>query len=202
MVLGKVDMKLNVLTIVSIVAIVVAIVAVFFSFFRTTQASPTATGTCLPIDKGGTGVCSETDLLDKIYPVGSIYISIDSTSPGEYLGGEWEKYEEGKMLLSSSTSRPAGQTGGSEEVSLTTAQLPSHAHTMNHGHAVNSGGVAATTTSGGSSYLVAGYTGTAYPTNMPFSIANYNGSTGSAGSGAAHNNMPPFVSVNMWVRTQ
>lgn len=50
--------------------------------------------------------------LDKVYPVGSIYLSVSETSPNELFGGEWEKISQGRMLLGSSDAYPLGSTGG------------------------------------------------------------------------------------------
>jgi hypothetical protein len=38
-------------------------------------------------------------LLDAIYPVGSIYMSIKNDNPGRTLGGTWEQISQGRMLL-------------------------------------------------------------------------------------------------------
>lgn len=38
-------------------------------------------------------------LLDTMYPVGSIYISEDETSPASIYGGEWERYSNGRVLV-------------------------------------------------------------------------------------------------------
>lgn len=40
-----------------------------------------------------------TKLLDTVYPVGSIYITTDDTSPASFLGGEWERYAQGRTLV-------------------------------------------------------------------------------------------------------
>ena len=68
------------------------------------------------------------EFLLKVYPVGSIYISYNSTNPGNLFGGTWENYGNGRVLkgINSGT---AGQTGGSDTVTLTTANLPAHTHT-------------------------------------------------------------------------
>ena len=39
------------------------------------------------------------NLLDKIYPVGSIYISTSSANPSTIYGGTWERYGQGKTLV-------------------------------------------------------------------------------------------------------
>lgn len=56
-------------------------------------------------------------LLDRMYPVNSIYISTNSTSPASLYGGSWERYGTGRALISASdtdTDFKAGTTGGSK----------------------------------------------------------------------------------------
>lgn len=56
-------------------------------------------------------------LLDRMYPVDSIYISTNSTSPASLYGGSWERYGKGRTLVSvneSDTDFTAGKTGGSK----------------------------------------------------------------------------------------
>lgn len=85
-----------------------------------------------------------TDLFDAIYPVGSIYMSVNSTSPDTLFGGTWERIT-GSFLLAatdngnSGASQAAGNTGGAATVTLTAAQsgVPAHAHGLNgHKHSV------------------------------------------------------------------
>lgn len=40
-----------------------------------------------------------TKMLDTVYPVNSIYISLDSTSPASLYGGTWERFGKGKTLV-------------------------------------------------------------------------------------------------------
>ena len=76
-------------------------------------------------------------LLDRTYPVGSIYMSVSSTNPATLFGGTWEQLE-GKFLLGASSGHAAGSTGGAETVKLSTAQLPAHTHTgPAHTHSVS-----------------------------------------------------------------
>lgn len=52
---------------------------------------------------------------DRMYPVDSIYISTNSTSPASLYGGSWERYGKGRTLVSvneSDTDFTAGKTGG------------------------------------------------------------------------------------------
>jgi hypothetical protein len=54
---------------------------------------------------------------DRMYPVDSIYISTNSTSPASLYGGSWERYGTGRALISASDTDSdftAGTTGGSK----------------------------------------------------------------------------------------
>lgn len=56
-------------------------------------------------------------MLDRMYPVDSIYISTNSTSPASLYGGSWERYGTGRVLVSASdsdTDFTAGKTGGNK----------------------------------------------------------------------------------------
>lgn len=69
-------------------------------------------------------------IIDKLYPVNSIYLSTDSTNPATVLGvGTWVMIEEGRMLRSAGNDIAAGSTGGADSITLTTANLPAHNHT-------------------------------------------------------------------------
>lgn len=63
------------------------------------------------------------NLLDIVYPVGSIYHSMNSTSPAASIGGTWTAIK--TFLLGSTTS---GKTGGEEVHTLTINEMPAHSH--------------------------------------------------------------------------
>lgn len=129
-------------------------------------------------------------VLDNVYPVGSIYMNVNSTNPGTLFGGTWEQIQ-GRFLLGMSSSYPAGSSGGEESHILTEAEIAPHKHTMAYGpdsSASSTGfsyGIAA-----GSATNSAG--GRGYASNL---------GTFSAGGGQPHNNMPPYLSVYIWKRT-
>lgn len=86
-----------------------------------------------------------TPIFDLIYPVGSIYMSVNAASPATLFGGTWARIT-GRFLLaatdngSSGASQAAGNTGGAATVTLTAAQsgVPAHSHGMNsHTHGMN-----------------------------------------------------------------
>lgn len=120
--------------------------------------------------------------LSRLYyfPIGYIFISTVEYSPAEIFGGTWEKIE-GKFLLSSSSSHALLSEGGEESHLLTTAELPSHSHEY---QMFQSGG----DTEGASTGLLGTKIGTT-PSQ-----------TGSFGENVPHNNMPPYITVNMWKR--
>ena len=68
------------------------------------------------------------DLLDKVYPVGSIYMSVNNVSPASFLGGTWQAIEQGRMLMSAGSSWKVLTTGGNAYHTLTIAELPAHNH--------------------------------------------------------------------------
>ena len=76
----------------------------------------------------------QTTIINKIYPIGSIYISYNSTNPSSLFGGTWENYGSGRVLrgINSGT---AGQTGGSDTISLKEENLPAHTHTYDKANA-------------------------------------------------------------------
>ena len=64
---------------------------------------------------------------NKIYPIGSIYMSINETNPSELFGGVWEQIED-KFLLACGTKHPNGEESGEETHTLTQNEMPSHTH--------------------------------------------------------------------------
>lgn len=67
-------------------------------------------------------------VLQAVYPVGSIYCSYGTISPAVLFGfGQWTKIE-GRFLLGANSTYGLGSTGGEATVALTVAQLPAHSH--------------------------------------------------------------------------
>lgn len=160
------------------------------------------------------------NIVDMIYPIGSIYMSVNSTSPQILFGGTWEKIED-TFLLASGTSYSNGATGGSATVSLSASQMPRHNHSTNsHYHtASESNEYYITSTSSGASNkrVTVPTSGSDYAdvqssstfhhrtvTGSASPSTKYTGGTGSTEAyqnGSAHENMPPYLVVNVWKRT-
>ena len=99
-----------------------------------------------------------TSLLNKVYPVGSIFITTTPDSPSFLFGGTWERYGEGRVLMGVGTAEDAegysniilpGEGSGYWKIrnvahthsfdhthadTFTTSSSGSHSHTMNHTH--------------------------------------------------------------------
>ena len=137
----------------------------------------------------------------EIYPIGSIYLSVNSTNPSSLFGGTWVQLKD-RFLLGAGSSYSNGATGGSATHTLTVDQMPSHTHTQNsHTHTGRFKGFSGISTSTNGWYFGRriisedSYDGTAQTTNGT-TATNQN-----TGGGQAHNNMPPYLVVYMWKRT-
>lgn len=126
------------------------------------------------------------------WPIGSIYMSVNSTSPANLFGGTWERISE-TFLFAASSSYPAGSTGGEFAHKLTQSELPNYSLSVANGSNV----IRSKTGSSADAYVQTQSSG--------WGIPNWESKTvtvASGGSGAAHNNMPPYLSVWIWKRTK
>lgn len=69
----------------------------------------------------------ETLMLDNVWPVGSIYMSVISTNPSTLFGGTWQQLQN-RFLLGAGSSYSNGATGGEATHKLTVNEMPSHQH--------------------------------------------------------------------------
>ncbi len=125
---------------------------------------------------------------EKIYPcpympIGSVYISVNSTNPSTYFGGTWTQIKD-RFLLCCGNTYSAGSTGGEASHKLTLSEMPSHSHNYSSGRwywAESSGGGDIINSQSETSYM-------------------FSRSTDSKGGNQAHNNMPPYLAVYVWKR--
>lgn len=136
------------------------------------------------IGASGGGVDVST-VLDKVYPVGSIYMSVNSTNPKTLFGGTWVQIKD-RFLLAAGTTYKAGATGGEAAHTLTASEMPSHNHAVYYPNA------------GAADHSAPGNYPDGPSDSTYYAIGSY---TSSAGGGTAHNNMPPYLSVYVWKRT-
>jgi len=145
-------------------------------------------------------------LMGRIYPVGAIYISTNSTNPGTLFGGTWVQIKD-SFLLAAGDNYTAASTGGSATHQLTEAELPSHSHTPPSSD---------TSWRFGMIKDISGQSGTTEFTpaaddasKRMYVVASTGGygdiaiaaRTGNTGSGQAFETMPPYLAVYVWKRT-
>ena len=144
-----------------------------------------------PVNADTVGGYTVDLLLNKIYPVGSIYMSTNATSPATLFGGTWERIKD-TFLLSAGDTYAAGVTGGEAEHTLTVDEMPKH----QHGYNSYQNGYPSQYT-GGDSYKtpVVSFNATYEGSGVTNTQSNYTGGS------QPHNNMPPYLAVYMWERT-
>ena len=143
----------------------------------------------------------QNTFLNLVYPIGAVYLSLSSTNPGTLFGGTWEQLQD-RFLLGAGSSYSVGGTGGEATHKLSINEIPSHNHNQNarvYGY------------SGWTDYTTPGY---CVVINQAGDNVNYHSGnksmkaavvtmtvdTNASGGGAAHNNMPPYLTVYMWKR--
>jgi hypothetical protein len=150
-----------------------------------TVAATTVTASGNVNTTGGELQINGTNVLAKVYPVGSIYINASvSTNPATLLGfGTWVAFGAGKVMVGLDSSDTdfdtAEETGGAKTHTLTVNEIPSHTHTLD----------TSDQPAGTGSLEVAG--------GSPVGTKD----TQSTGGGQAHNNLQPYIVVYMWKRT-
>lgn len=167
-------------------------------------------------------------ILSMVYPVGSVYISVNDVSPEKFLGGTWIKISQGRVLQGASGTQTAGTEVSAGLPNISVSQNGAHTHTrgsMNITGGIEIHGVGACTVVGpehgafyGSSangaYHYAECTGGASSVNgINFSAdRTWTGSTSSDGAhshdayitgitGNSTTVQPPALLVNIWKRT-
>ena len=82
---------------------------------------------------------STSDILDKLYPIGSVYFTVNDNNPGNFLGGTWEQFGQGRTLIGVGTGTDSNnksvefksdRTGGEYAHSISVNEIPSHTHSI------------------------------------------------------------------------
>lgn len=141
------------------------------------------------------------------YPVGSYYISESATSPASLFGGIWTRIKD-KVLIGAGNLYSVGSTGGEAKHTLTKAELPRvtgeidvsndvvKAKGCSTGHIVGNGMQSGVLSAGsGSNVRCFAYADfMTHPDTLNHIKFN-------VGSDTPHNNLPPYIAVNIWKRT-
>ena len=127
-----------------------------------------------------------TNLVNLVYPIGSIYLSVSSTNPATLFGGTWVAWGTGRVPVGLDTSQSefntVEKTGGEKTHKLTIGEMPNHTHGFR----------------------------LAYGANDPAQGFNYGNTVAGIFSGdyisanggdGYHNNLQPYITCYMWKRT-
>lgn len=132
------------------------------------------------------GFITAADIGNALYPVGSIYMSVNNTNPSTFFGGTWEAWGAGKVPVGVNANdtdfATVEKTGGEKTHTLTESEIPAHRHTV---EAIGTG----TTQQELNAFSV----------NNQGAVDSY-GTTNTAGGGQAHNNLQPYITCYMWKR--
>ena len=145
------------------------------------------------------------EIFDLIYPVGCIYMSVNSINPKTLFGGTWTAWGSGRVPVGINTSdtdfNTVEKTGGEKTHKLTVSELAAHNHSpnkSNYGFNIyqeNNGDVARWQVASGTSFH-------AIASKVPDTDGvNYSTTTANTGGGTAHNNLSPYIVCYMWKRT-
>ena len=125
------------------------------TYLKKTESAPNAINATNAVNDGEGNKIDETylkvsDLLNLVYPVGSIYTSVNSTNPHNLFGGDWEEFGQGKVLIGAGTGTDVnnvqrafavGESQTGEYLhTLTEAQMPAHGHSPSIKNTIDSSG--------------------------------------------------------------
>ena len=118
------------------------------------------------------------------HPIGSIYMSMNSTSPASLFGGTWEQIKD-RFLLSAGSTYQVGSTGGESTHTLTVDEMPNHRHSIGRGWGTDTG----------ETRFVYAESAQKYANWSDAELQTYD-----TGGSKSHNNMPPYLAVYVWKR--
>ena len=148
--------------------------------------------------------------LNKIFPVGAVYITYDKKNPGTFLGGTWEQFGQGRTLVgegtgndgSTSMSFTSSGTGGEYKHQLNYYEMPNHAHVE---YAMVEGYPEWNTFTPSAYSMLFGWQRGDYRSDVTTYHAAkipLNTATSDEGGSQSHNNIQPYIVVYFWRRTK
>lgn len=141
------------------------------------------------------------DVINIMYPVGSIYMSVNDVNPSALFGGTWEKIQD-SFLVATGSYFNLGQSGGSKD-----AVVVSHTHTQaahKHDYGYKLWGTKSGSTEPGAQINGSGKYYAATSNNDYKWLADMSSeqpTINNSGVDGTDKNLPPYLAVNMWKRT-
>ena len=141
-----------------------------------------------------------TAYFDRIYPVGSLYMSVNSTDPSKLFGGTWTKIEGSFLWGTGNTPKHTGGSTTTNSHILKVNEIPAHVHseTIQTGDG-NFNPVVKNKTGGSAAYAIWPENAIGGWTNVGSGEIMTTQATG-GGEGHTHTYMPPYFEVYMWYR--
>lgn len=138
-------------------------------------------------------------VLNAVYPIGSIYMSVNNTNPSTFIGGTWVAWGAGRVPVGVDTSDSAfdtaEETGGEKTHILTEGEMPTHSgHLQVNSGIPNSG-------SANAKFLSTMSTHGEIPRGWNDLGNEYYPAGTDRGSSQAHNNLQPYITCYMFKRT-
>ena len=138
------------------------------------------------------GFITAADIGNALYPVGSIYMSVNNTNPSTFFGGTWEAWGAGRVPVGVDTNdtdfATVEKTGGEKTHTLTESEMPKHSH-----------GLPTFYSNPEKENITLADTAFNADKASDGNVSN-GGQVISAGGGQAHNNLQPYITCYMWKR--
>lgn len=156
--------------------------------------------------------------LNKIFPVGAVYITYDKNNPGTFLGGTWEQFGQGRTLVGEGTGNdgstsmsftPSTNQNGSEyKHKISISEMPSHRHKIRHYYHEYGNGRVGWIPANGIAQSIAIHTDRDAAMNVAGTFTDRIGNVKESylldneGGNQSHNNVQPYFIVYLWRRTK
>ncbi len=128
------------------------------------------------------------------YPIGAIYLSIDNTNPSKLFGGTWKQIAQGRTLVGVDTSQTefntVQKTGGEKTHTLVIDEIPAHNHIFHQR-------ILAWDAGWPNSVINPSYEAG----NIQWQSHNKDASMMNTGGSQSHNNLQPYYTCYIWLRT-
>lgn len=141
----------------------------------------------------------QNDIWQKIYPVGSVYITTSDHNPQDLFGGSWDRFSQGQVLLGAgqhtdgdgtTVNYANGYESGLYRAKINTNEIPAHTHNVKMAKA----------NANIESHYIKDDAQQGSQVNIVTDIYYDDLTTESTGGTQSHYNMQPFVTVNIWKR--
>lgn len=94
------------------------------------------------LSSGNYSIGNYATLIDYLYPIGSVYFSVDNNPPTtRFTGTSWTRISEGRFIVGVGSDKDdggftktftEGENSGEYQHTLTVAEMPSHTHKLNN----------------------------------------------------------------------